>query len=138
MTSEGYVYVDVRTQAEFESGHPAGAYNVPFMLASAGGMLANPDFVQVVTARFALDAKIVVGCKSGQRSARAAQALALAGFTAVLDQRAGFSGATTPFGQVKEKGWLALGLPSEEGSPSERAYAALTDSSRDRNRPQPR
>ena len=39
VTNEGYAYVDVRTEAEFAAGHPAGAYNVP---------IAEGDFLRVV------------------------------------------------------------------------------------------
>jgi rhodanese-related sulfurtransferase len=116
MTSEGYAYVDVRTAAEFAAGHPAGAYNVP---------IAEPDFLRVMEARFGKSAKIIVGCKAGTRSARAAQTLAQAGFTDVLDQRAGWDGVTSPFGQITEKGWSRVGLPTEEGAPDGRAWSDL-------------
>jgi rhodanese-related sulfurtransferase len=114
--SEGYAYVDVRTEAEFAAGHPAGAYNVP---------IAEKDFLRVMEARFGKDAKVIVGCKAGGRSARAAQALVGAGFTNVLDQRAGWDGVASPFGQITEKGWSRLGLPSENGAPKGRAWADL-------------
>ena len=103
MMGEGYTYVDVRTPAEFAEGRPAGAVNVPLAA----------DFVAQMSARFAKDAKLVVGCKSGGRSARAAAALAQAGYTDVLDQRAGFDGARNPFGQLTEPGWSRAGLPVE-------------------------
>ena len=67
-------------------------------------------------AAFPSDAKIVVGCKAGGRSLRAAQALVAAGFTNVVDQRAGWDGARNPFGQVTEPGWAAAGLPREDGA----------------------
>ena len=98
----GYAYVDVRTQAEFAEGHPAGAVNVPLALA---------DFVGAMRARFALDAKIVVGCRSGNRSLRAARMLLEAGFTNVVEQRAGWDGVRDAFGQLLEPGWEREGLP---------------------------
>lgn len=113
ITEEGYTHVDVRTQGEYDAGHPAGALNVPFMLAGAGGMSPNPDFVRVMSALFAKDAKIVVGCRSGARSLRAAETLANAGFTGVVDQRAGFEGPRDPMGRLIEPGWKAAGLPVE-------------------------
>ena len=116
MTNEGFAYVDVRTEAEFAAGHPAGAYNVP---------IAEPDFVRVMVARFGKDAKIVVGCRSGGRSLRAAQTLQREGFTSVLDQRAGWDGAATPYGQITEKGWARLELPKEEGAAPGRAFLLL-------------
>src|SRR5580700_252320 len=96
----GWVYVDVRTTEEFEAGHPAGALNVPLAHGGPGAMVPNPDFLPALKGVFALDAKIVVGCKSGGRSLRAAQALVAEGFTHVADQRAGWDGARSAFGQV--------------------------------------
>src|ERR1019366_472112 len=119
--AEGWTYVDVRTTQEFEAGHPPGAVNVPIMHADAGGMVPNADFLAVMTAAFPWDAKLVVGCKAGGRSLRAAQALLGAGFTSVLDQRAGWDGARNPFGQVTEPGWSRVGLPVEEGQPEGRS-----------------
>jgi rhodanese-related sulfurtransferase len=69
-----------------------------------------------MNAAFPKGAKIVVGCKSGGRSARAAQALEADGFTDALDQRAGWDGARDPFGQIKEPGWSRAGLPVARGA----------------------
>jgi rhodanese-related sulfurtransferase len=119
--AEGWTYVDVRTTQEFEAGHPAGALNVP--IAHREG--PNPEFTAVMKAHFAPDAKIVVGCKSGVRSAKAAQALVAAGFVNVVDQRSGWEGSRNPFGQVVEGGWLQAGLPREDGAPAGRSWAEL-------------
>lgn len=119
---QGYVYVDVRTTEEFEAGHPKGAVNVPLMHASARGMTPNPDFVRVVSSAFSKDAKLILGCKAGSRSLRAAQLLLAEGFTNVLDQRAGWVGAPGPFGEAGEPGWSPLGLPSETGQPTGRSW----------------
>jgi rhodanese-related sulfurtransferase len=113
--AQGWTYVDVRTTQEFEAGHPAGAVNVPILHAAPGGMAPNPDFLRVMNAVFAKDAKIVVGCKAGARSLRAAQTLSADGFANVLDQRAGWDGARDPFGQLAEPGWSRVGLPVETG-----------------------
>jgi rhodanese-related sulfurtransferase len=122
--AEGWTYVDVRTVEEFEDGHPAGAVNVPIALAGAAGFEPNPDFVRVMKAAFAPDAKIVVGCKAGGRSLRAAQVLAGEGFTSVLDQRAGWDGARDAFGRL-EPGWSRVGLPTESGQPADRSWTAM-------------
>ena len=122
---EGYVYVDVRSVPEFEGGRPEGAYNVPVANASPGGMVPNADFVSVMESRFAKDAKLVIGCLAGGRSARACAALEAAGFTQLVDQRAGWGGAKDAFGRVTEAGWSAAGLPSAHGPDAERGYAAL-------------
>lgn len=123
--AEGFTYVDVRTTEEFGEGHAAGAVNVPIMHASGGGMAPNADFVRVMSAAFPKDAKIICGCKSGGRSLRAAQTLVGAGFTNVLDQRAGWDGARNPFGQLAEPGWSRAGLPTEQGQPSGRSWEDL-------------
>lgn len=114
---QGYTYVDVRTEGEYAAGHPTGALNVPVMLKGPAGMSPNPDFLQVMSGLFAKDAKIVVGCRSGQRSMRAAEMLASAGFTGVVDQRAGFEGPRDPAGRTIEPGWAACGLPVETSTP---------------------
>jgi len=122
---EGYAYVDVRSEPEFIEGHPEGALNVPIMHAGPGGMTPNPDFLMVMMASFPKEAKIVVGCKAGGRSLRAAQTLTAQGYANVLDQRAGWDGARDSFGQVTEPGWSRAGLPVEKGVPAGRAYADL-------------
>lgn len=103
MQHEGFTYVDVRTAEEFAAGHPAGAKNVPL----------DDAFVDAMKATFATDAPIIVGCKAGGRSARALGALTAAGFTRVLDQRAGWDGTRGTFGEVTEPGWSRAGLPTE-------------------------
>ena len=128
--AEGWTYVDVRTVEEFEAGHPAGAVNVPLMLAAGGGMAQNPDFARAMAGAFAKDAKIVVGCKAGGRSLRAAEILTAEGFTNVVDQRAGWDGARSPFGQVTEPGWSRVGLPTEQGSPAGRSWDDVKKKSR--------
>jgi len=122
---EDYVYLDVRSIPEFEAGHPSGAYNIPLMHATPTGMRPNGDFLPVVAAAFGKDAKIVVGCKTGGRSLRAAQGLVAAGYEAVVDQRAGFHGTRDPFGQVQELGWLSAGLEVAAEAHPERTYEAL-------------
>ena len=121
----GYVYVDVRTEQEFADGHAEGALNVPISHMGGGGMTPNPDFVPVMEKVLGKGAKIIVGCKAGGRSLRAAQALIAAGFTDVLDQRAGWDGARDPFGQMSEQGWSRANLPIERGEPMGRTYSDL-------------
>ena len=122
---DGYTYVDVRTEPEFADGHPGGAMNVPLGRIGAGGVMPNDDFLPVMLALFAKDAKLIVGCKTGKSSIRAAQILADAGFACVLEQRAGWDGARDAFGQVTEPGWSRAGLPVEQGTPSGRWYGDL-------------
>ena len=128
--SAGYTYVDVRTEEEFAAGHPAGAYNVPFLVSASGSMAPNPDFLAVMKAVFPKDQKLVLGCRSGGRSLRAAEALVAEGYSAVVDQRAGWDGARDAFGAVTEPGWSRVGLPTEPGDGGERGYGSLSRKAR--------
>ena len=111
LVDEGWIYLDVRSEPEFAAGHPSGAQNVPLMHAGPRGMTPNTDFLPMVEALYAKDAKLVLGCKSGGRSLRAAEMLTGAGYTSVVDQRAGFEGSRDAFGQLGEPGWAPAGLP---------------------------
>lgn len=122
---EEYAYLDVRSIPEFEAGHPAGAYNIPIMHKTPAGMQPNPEFMAVVEAVFPRHAKLVIGCRSGNRSLRAAQILLEAGFETVVDQRAGLAGARDAFGQLREIGWEGAGLDMATEAHPERNYAAL-------------
>ena len=55
------VYIDVRTEREFASGHPQGAVNIPVAFPDpARGMMVNENFVTVIEANFSRDKKIIV------------------------------------------------------------------------------
>lgn len=125
MEDEGYVYVDVRTVAEFEGGHPEGAFNVPYKLAQPGGMVENVDFLRVMTANFEKDAAIILGCRSGARSLAAANVLKAEGFSKVTDQLAGFGGTKDAAGATIELGWQAAGLPASITAEAGRDYESL-------------
>ncbi len=75
MMVDGVVILDVRTQAEYDEGHIPGAVLLPSdeVAVRAGEIL--PDKEQT----------ILVYCRSGRRSALAAQTLAELGYTAVYD-----------------------------------------------------
>jgi rhodanese-related sulfurtransferase len=117
---QGYVYVDVRSIPEFEAGHPAGSFNVPIAHLGSMGMTPNTSFLAVMQKHFAQDAKLVLGCKSGGRSYQAALLLHAAGFTNVVDQRAGFDGAPG------EPGWRPRGLPVSAQAPADHTYESLS------------
>jgi len=123
--NDGYVYLDVRSIPEFDAGHAAGAYNIPLLHATPSGMRPNGDFMSVVAAIFSKDSKLVLGCRSGNRSLRAAEALVAAGFETVVDQRAGHDGARDAFGQLQEPGWQGEGLEVASEAHPERTYEAL-------------
>jgi rhodanese-related sulfurtransferase len=103
MKDEGFTYVDVRRPDEVAAGHPAGSLNVP----------VGETFVADLKARFAKDAKLILGCRTGVRSLKAQAMLVADGFTNVLEQRAGWDGARGSFGEVTEPGWKRAGLPAE-------------------------
>lgn len=70
LVGEGALLLDVRTPAEFATGAPSGALNIPVQeLAARIGELSR-------------DRTIVAYCHSGGRSAKAVEQLVAAGFDA--------------------------------------------------------
>ena len=124
MDKDGYAYLDVRSVPEFAAGHPTGAYNVPLLNMGPGGMVDNAEFLAVVEKSFPRDSRLVVGCKAGGRSARAAALLERAGYTNLVDQKNGYEGTPLPTGGV-EPGWRPKGLPTSTQAVPERSYDAL-------------
>lgn len=116
------MYVDVRSEPEFEAGHVPGALNVPLLQQGPGGLTPNPDFLAVMKQAFGQNEKLIIGCKAGGRSKRAAAELASAGFAELCDMSAGWDGARDAFGRVLP-GWSKLGLPAEQGAPAGQQYA---------------
>jgi rhodanese-related sulfurtransferase len=85
--SEGWAYVDVRSPEEFAQGHPEGAINVPI---GFGNGAPNERFLEVIRRQFpSTDAPLLVGCRSGARSARACELLSSAGYTAMVNVEGG-------------------------------------------------
>lgn len=127
----GATYVDVRSVPEFAQAHPAGAVNVPLFHADDRGQMApNPDFLAVMQASFAPDAKLVLGCLSGVRSQRAAEILAAAGYRDLANVRTGIGGARDAFGRTVEPGWAQLGLPVETEASPGASYESLREKAR--------
>lgn len=71
---DSIILLDVRTQAEFDEGHIPGAVCLP-----------NEDITADLPLPFDKDAEILVYCRSGRRSAQAAEKLADMGYTYVAD-----------------------------------------------------
>jgi rhodanese-related sulfurtransferase len=115
------VYVDVRSEQEFEQGHPPGALNVPIAHFGPGGMTPNPEFLSVMQTAFGQGEPLVIGCKAGGRSRRAAEMLEQAGFSDLSDMTAGWDGSRDAFGRPLP-GWSRRGLPAEPGLPSGQRY----------------
>jgi rhodanese-related sulfurtransferase len=106
------IYLDVRSTQEFDQGHPLRALNIPIMNMVPGmGMVPNSDFVSVVEANIPKEATVLVGCKSGGRSARAVEILSQMGFQNLSNVRSGFVGAMDMTGHIVEPGWSLLNLP---------------------------
>ncbi len=122
LVADGYVYVDVRSEPEFEAGHVPGALNVPISHQGPAGMTPNPEFLAVMQQAFGKGEKLVVGCKAGGRSKKAVEQLAQAGFTELSDMSAGWDGSRDAFGRAVP-GWSKLGLPVESGKPAGQQYA---------------
>jgi rhodanese-related sulfurtransferase len=121
-----YIYLDVRSVPEFEAGHPPRAINIPIMhFAPGAGMSPNQDFTAVVDGSLPKDAKLVIGCKSGGRSARACELMSQMGYTNVANVRGGFVGAMDNFGRVTEPGWSMLNLPTCNECGDEARYETL-------------
>jgi rhodanese-related sulfurtransferase len=109
------VYIDVRTEQEFQNGHVPKSINIPVVWPdpSTRQMKPNPDFVRTVSAQFTKDRKIILGCQAGGRSQFAAELLVQDGFQDVTNMQGGFGGARDPMGRVIAPGWAQLGFPVE-------------------------
>ncbi len=73
--------VDVRTRAEFASGHIKGASNIDFFQGAA---------FESAFSRMKKDKPVYLYCQSGNRSQKAARRLAQMGFAEVYDLRGGY------------------------------------------------
>ena len=78
MAEPGVIVLDVRMQQEYGAGHIANAVLLPLPLIEAG----DTEVARVLPDK---DAEILVYCRSGRRSAIAANALINMGYTNVLD-----------------------------------------------------
>jgi len=125
--AEGSIYVDVRSQAEYAQGHPAGAVNIPLIDRDprSGQMMPNPDFMQVMQGNYPVDTKLLIGCQVGGRSMRAAQMLEAFGFSDVTNVKGGFSGMHDYMGRSVDPGWEEAGLPIETEAPAGQGYEDL-------------
>lgn len=87
------VLVDVRSPGEFESGHIPGATLLPVETVAADAEKILPD----------KETPVIVYCRSGNRSAKAAKTLRKAGYSTVYD-----------FGAIRHwTGDLEKGLPGK-------------------------
>lgn len=111
------VHIDVRSEPEFAAGHAPNAYNVPLMHMQGGGMTPNPNFAaDVQRAVPDKSTPVMVSCKAGGRSARAAAVLEQLGYTDVADHVGGWGGGNG------DAGWVASGGPSTGETLPGRSY----------------
>ncbi len=121
-TDTGSVYLDVRTVAEFEQGHAAGAYNVPVLFMEPGRPAEpNATFAAIVERHFEKTTKLIVGCQSGVRSMNACHVLQGLGFADLTNVAGGFGGAR----DGSAIGWRDAGLPVTTTAEPGRSYQEL-------------
>lgn len=103
--------IDVRSAEERRFvGHVPGTVHVAW--ATGTSLTRNPRFVRELEAKVRKDEAVLLLCRSGKRSALAAEAAARAGFTAVFNVLEGFEGEIDAAGQRgKADGWRFHGLP---------------------------
>ena len=83
--------VDVRTAEERKFvGHVPESLHVPW--ATGTSLTRNPRFVRELEAKTGKDAVVLLLCRSGNRSAQAAEAATKGGFTQVFNVLEGFEG----------------------------------------------
>ena len=119
------VYLDVRTAMEFAQGHPEGAINIPVAVPGAAGMVPNPDFLNVVQKVLPdKDQPVFCGCQVGMRSQMAAEAMARAGYSNLVNVQGGFGGKIEN-GVLVVVGWRDSNLPIETEVNAANSYASL-------------
>lgn len=131
--------VDVRTQAEVDFVGIAEPVvrNVPYLLLDtvmehdqktrALVLTPNPDFEKAVAGLLAdmgrgRNDPLILICRSGDRSARAADLLAQLGYTAVYSVVDGFEGDLGPTGKRDFNGWRNVGMPWLQRARADQIY----------------
>lgn len=105
------VLVDVRSRAEWDFvGRVPGAVEIEWK--SYPGMMANPRFLDELTAKVQKDAVTMFLCRSGGRSHDTAATATRAGYAAAFNVLEGFEGDRDDSGHRNSVGgWRAAGLP---------------------------
>jgi rhodanese-related sulfurtransferase len=103
--------VDVRSAEERKFvGHVPGSTHVPWATGTA--LTRNPRFVRELEAQVAKDQIVLLLCRSGKRSALAAEAATKAGFAHAFNVLEGFEGEIDGAGhRGTADGWRFRGLP---------------------------
>lgn len=105
------VLVDVRTAEELKFvGRVPGSHHVAWQTGPA--LIRNPRFLNELERKSSKDGIILLLCRSGKRSAAAAEAAAKAGFSNVFNVREGFEGEKDESQhRGAAGGWRLQGLP---------------------------
>ncbi|MQY51121.1 rhodanese-like domain-containing protein [Rhodocyclus tenuis] len=105
------VIVDVRTAEEYKYvGHVPNSPLVQWQ--SGRALVKNPRFAKELAAKVNKDEPVLLLCRSGKRSAAAAEAATRAGFTQVFNIREGFEGDISSDGKRgTQGGWRHHDLP---------------------------
>lgn len=103
--------VDVRSAEERKFvGQVPGSVHVAW--ATGTSLTRNPRFTRELEAKVGKDEPVLLLCRSGKRSAQAAEAAAKAGFSAVFNVLEGFEGELDAHQQRGHAdGWRFHGLP---------------------------
>ena len=112
VSTQGVLLVDVRTGKERKFvGHVPDSLHVPWATGTA--LTRNPRFVRELESKIGgKDSVVLLLCRSGKRSALAAEAAAKAGLTNVFNVLEGFEGDIDERQQRgKANGWRFHGLP---------------------------
>jgi rhodanese-related sulfurtransferase len=105
------VLLDVRSGEERKFvGHVPGSLHVAWATGTA--LTRNPRFVRELEAKVRKDQVVLLLCRSGKRSALAAEAATKAGFASAFNVQEGFEGEINAVGQRgSADGWRYRGLP---------------------------
>jgi len=111
-STQGVLLVDVRSNEERKFvGHIPGSLHVAWATGTA--LTRNPRFVRELESKIGgKEAVALLLCRSGKRSALAAEAASKAGFTCIFNVLEGFEGEIDAQQQRgKADGWRFHGLP---------------------------
>lgn len=111
LVSQQAIIVDVRTKEELVFvGQVPNSLHVPW--ATGTSLTRNPRFTRELEQKASKEAVILLLCRSGKRSALAAEAATKAGFKQVFNIIEGFEGEMNEQQQRgKRGGWRYTGLP---------------------------
>ena len=109
---DGFLYLDVRSESEFADGHVPHALNIPYARRNptTEQLQLNEHFLRVVEAVIPPEARVIVGCRSGLRSARATDLMVQDGYEHTYNLM---------------ENWSRLGYPIEYGDGGTNGYASL-------------